>query len=91
MSENILDNVSPENAFWASNGAIVKNLQELEPAIEYMDEDTFRNHVNEEKNDFSAWIASVLHDEKLAQDLSQTKDKTRTQLLIVKRVLEAHQ
>jgi hypothetical protein len=88
---DILNNVSPEKAFWASNGAIVKNLKELEPAIEYMDENTFRSHVNEGKNDFSAWVASVIRDEKLAAQLAQTTDKTRTQLLVVKRVLESYQ
>jgi hypothetical protein len=92
MAENgILRNVSPENCFWASNGAIIKNLQELENAIGYMGDDTFRNHVNESKNDFGTWVKEVVADEELASQMSQTTDRTRTQLLIVKRVLKALQ
>src|SRR3989344_2922692 len=89
--EGILSDVSPENCFWAANGVVIKNLQELEPAIEKMDEEAFRIHVNEEKNDFGSWVKDVIGDVEFADQLSKTKDKTMTQLLIVKRILQLRQ
>jgi len=89
--ESMLGEVSPEKYFWAANGAIIKNLQELEPAMENMGEEAFRTHVNEEKNDFSSWVKDVIGDVEFADQLSKTKDKTMTQLLIVKRILQLRQ
>ena len=34
-----------------------------------MTDEEFAQHVNEEKNDFSAWISTVLHNDLLAKDL----------------------
>jgi len=85
--ESILNDVVPEKCFWAVNGAVIKNLRELEPAIENMGEHDFRKHVNREKNDFSNWVKEAVNDEELASKMSQTRSKIMTQLLVVKRVL----
>ncbi|MEA2036519.1 MAG: hypothetical protein U9O94_03360 [Nanoarchaeota archaeon] len=86
--ESILRDVSPEQCFWASNGGIAKNLQELESVIDGMDKRVFSNHVNKGKNDFSKWVADVLGDSELTIRLNETRSKAMTQLFIVKRVLE---
>lgn len=83
-----LSDAAPENYFRVANGTIVKNLKELDMAIENMSNETFKCHVSDVRNDFSIWIRDTIKDEKLANELLQTKDKCRTQLLILRRVLE---
>lgn len=69
VAEKRLGDVSQEEQFWCHDGRYLKNLQELEAALEQMAEDTFRYHVNETKSDFSNWVRDVIGDEKLARDL----------------------
>jgi hypothetical protein len=83
-----LSDVDPENYFRVANGTIVKNLKELDMAIENMSDETFKCHVSEVRNDFSIWIREVIKDENLANELLQTKDRCRTQLLILRRIVE---
>ena len=83
-----LGNVNPENYFRVANGTILKNIKELDMAIENMGEETFKCHVSDVRNDFANWIRDIIKDEKLANELLQTKDKNRTQLLILRRILE---
>jgi len=40
------------------------------------------------RNDFSIWIRNTIKGEKLANELLQTKDRCRTQLLILRRIVE---
>jgi len=65
----------PEGCFWVHNGPIVKNLKELLASLKKMKKDTFRHHVNKEKNDFSKWIQDVLGHKKLAEDLKKIRSK----------------
>jgi hypothetical protein len=83
-----LSDVNPENYFRVANGIVVKNLKELDKAIENMGDETFKCHVSEVRNDFSNWIREVIKDEKLADELLHTKDRYRTQLLILRRIVE---
>ncbi len=45
--------ISPGSYFKLSNGQIIKNLKELPDIIQRIDNTIFRNHVNENKNDFA--------------------------------------
>jgi hypothetical protein len=83
-----LCDAAPENYFRVANGTIVKNIKELDNAIENMSDETFKCHVSDVRNDFSIWIRETIGDEKLANELLQTKDRCRTQLLILRRVAE---
>ena len=74
-----LADVPPENRFWCSDGRVLKDLRELEKALEEMSEDTFGYHSNEVKSDFSNWVRDVIGDEKLSRDL--LKSSTRAQAL----------
>ena len=65
----------PEKCFWVHNGPIVKNLKELVAALKKMKKDTFRHHVNREKNDLSRWVEEVLGNKKLALALKKTRSK----------------
>ena len=48
---DILKDVKPENCFWINNGPIIRNLQEVTNTLAYMSEETFKHHVNDQKND----------------------------------------
>ena len=84
----VLSRVNPENYFRVANGTIIKGLMELDSSLENMGEETFRYHVNDYRNDFSAWIRDTIKDEELANQLILTKDKSRTQVLVLRRIVQ---
>ena len=63
-ARKFLGDVPPEQSFWVNNGQIFRNLGELANALPVMDGDSFRHHVNNEKNDFSRWINDIIGDKK---------------------------
>ncbi|MBI2671217.1 D-glycerate dehydrogenase [Candidatus Woesearchaeota archaeon] len=65
------------NYFYARNGMVVKNLTELQSALEKMDDSTFNFHVNANKNDFVNWIRNTIKDQVAVALLE--KAKTRSQ------------
>ena len=70
-----LSDAAPDQCFWANNGPILKNLEELANAFPEMSDETFNYHVNKDKNDFCNWISDVIGDKKLANDLLSSKKK----------------
>ncbi|MEM2121202.1 MAG: DUF5752 family protein [Candidatus Woesearchaeota archaeon] len=71
-----LKDVKPEFVFWLCDGSTIKNLEELLEHLKMMNDETFRYHVNQEKNDFAKWIFDIIKDEKLANDLKKTQNKS---------------
>ncbi|MBS3101699.1 hypothetical protein J4204_06240 [Candidatus Woesearchaeota archaeon] len=74
-AKRYLCDAAPEQCFWINNGPILKNIEELANALPGMAEDTFRHHVNNEKNDFSSWVRDVIGDQKLANELASSKNR----------------
>lgn len=74
-AKKYLCDIAPEQCFWVNNGPILKNLEELANALPEMSNDTFHHHMNNEKNDFSAWINDVIGDKALANELLSSKNK----------------
>lgn len=68
--------VPPEKSFWCCDGQILRNLRELPPALRRMTSETFRHHVNREKNDFANWIYQVIGERGLAERVRRLKSKT---------------
>jgi len=87
VAEERLGNVSPEKQFWCHDGRYLKNLQELEAALEQMTEETFHYHVNENKNDFSNWVRDVIKDEKLSRDLQKTATRAQAAKSLAERII----
>ena len=69
IAEERLADVPQEKWFWCSDGRVLKSLPELGVALKQMDEETFRHHSSESRNDFSNWVRDVIGDEKLSRDL----------------------
>ena len=86
--EVALANVNPENYFRVANGTVIKGLMDLDSSLESMSEETFKYHVNDYRNDFSTWIRETIKEEKLANDLLLTRDKTKTQVLVLRGIVE---
>lgn len=68
-----LMSVEGDLCFWINNGPVVKNLRELRDALLNINEESFKFHVNKEKNDFAAWVKDVLKDEPLSKRLLKVK------------------
>ena len=69
IGEERLAEVPQEKRFWCSDRRVLKSLPELGVALKQMDEETFRHHSSESRNDFSNWVRDVIGDEKLSRDL----------------------
>jgi len=78
-----------ERCFWVDNGPALQSLLELRDAFATMNEDQFAHHVNDEKNDFSAWVLYILQDEKCAKDLLKAKD-IKTALKVAEKHLKEY-
>jgi hypothetical protein len=89
VSKQALVCASGEQCFWVTDGRVISNLAELHDALKVMNSDVFAHHVNKEKNDFANWIADILGDADLAQNLRSAK-KPNTACAIVARRLKSY-
>ena len=81
-----LGDVEGDKRFWCQDGKVIKNLKDLEEALNNMTDDTFHHHSGEERNDFSNWISKVVGDEKLARDVSKAKSRMQASKAVALRV-----
>jgi hypothetical protein len=68
-----LADCSPEVVFWVCNGTMMRNLHELAKTVEGLDDNTFKYHVNQERNDFARWVEDIFADTTLANKLRKAK------------------
>jgi len=68
--------ISRHEYFYASNGAVLKNKDDLLKFFKSIDEKTFHSHVNSEKNDFANWTTHVLKNETLGKKLKKLHSST---------------
>ncbi len=59
----------PDHYFYLNNGISIKSFGELSDHLKEIDEKTFREHVNEERNDFSEWVSNILVDKTLGKKI----------------------
>ncbi|MBN2422961.1 hypothetical protein JXB41_07075 [Candidatus Woesearchaeota archaeon] len=72
-AKSFLSDVPEDKVFYAINGKILKNLEQAAEYIKRIDENVFRHHVNENKNDFHNWISHVIGDDDLAKKINKHK------------------
>lgn len=87
--ESAIVNAKNELCFWVNNGPVLKNIKDLKNALKKMNEETFKYHVNKEKNDFAVWVKNALGDKVLANKLAKIKT-LKTVLKIVEDRLEKY-
>lgn len=81
-----LGDVPSEKRFWCYDGKALKNLSELEEALQQMSEETFRFHSSEGRSDFSNWVMNVVGDEKLSRDLQKSTTRIQAAKSVASRV-----
>lgn len=74
-ARKILGKVPAAKSFWLCINMELRSLPELSVAVESIDDDVFRYHVNKDKNDFESWIRDVLLDKDLAREIARVKTK----------------
>ena len=65
--------VNDGDEFILKNGMRLKSLRELCKALEIIDQEVFAHHVSRERNDFANWIANVIKDEDLADQIKKKR------------------
>ena len=61
--------IPPEQQFHFRDGTSISDLKGLKGKIESIGYEEFYGHVNNEKNDFAAWVEGVLQDTELSKKL----------------------
>jgi len=60
MAKTVVVQADESECFYVANGQCISTLNELQGALEVMDDPTFHHHVNEQRNDFSNWAGGSL-------------------------------
>jgi hypothetical protein len=81
-----LGDVPDGKHFWCQDGKVVKNLKELEKALNDINDDIFHYHAGAGRNDFSNWVRDVVGDNKLANDLSKAKSRIQASKAVAQRI-----
>ncbi|MBS3132756.1 hypothetical protein J4470_01325 [Candidatus Woesearchaeota archaeon] len=85
-ARRILSKVALADQFWLCTNQNLRNLFSLALALEDVDDDVFRYHVNRDKNDFEVWIRDIIKDRELAREISRVKTKETLVRKIMERV-----
>jgi len=86
----VMKDVYHEWHFITHEGDPLKNVGELLTYIHSLDEATFKEFVNEEKNDFYNWINHAVGDKELAARIQNVSSKADVTKEIRDRILEIH-
>ncbi len=78
--------VPHHNHFIVKGGSRIRSLKELASVLEAMDDDTFKHHVNSERNDFYNWLVEVIGDACLA-DLIKGITSREDMIRVIKEAL----
>ena len=76
--------IAPDKYFVLCDGKTIKDYQELALLLETVNDDVFFYHVNNERNDFANWVNDVFGEEKLANEIRKSKNKTEIIAIIYK-------
>jgi len=78
--------IDEHSYFYATNGAVLKNLKDMVHFLNKSDEETFFSHVNVEKNDLASWARNVLKEKRLANKMEKTINRDDMAVLVEERV-----
>ena len=64
--------MNEDSYFYASNGDTLKSKEDMLAFLNKCDEETFLNHVNQEKSDLANWTRDVLKEKRLSKKMIKT-------------------
>ena len=73
MNETIL--ADPAKYFWLKSGRSLRSIRELANIFPSLSQEEYYFHANEQKNDFSNWLATIFNETELAEKLRHCKTK----------------
>jgi hypothetical protein len=74
-----------KSVFYFHSGKTADSVKTLIEILETLDEDTFKHHCNEDKNDFFNWLSTGLNDAKAAAAIKTAKTR-KTMLTKLKQI-----
>lgn len=83
-ARRILARVPQQVSFWLCTNEHLRNLESLGKALQMVNDEVFKYHVNRDKNDFETWIRDIIRDKELAREISRIK----TRETLVRKILE---
>lgn len=81
--QGFYDECDPGKYFKCIDGSTLKSIGEFVEAMEWMSDDVFYYHVNDDNNDFANWIQSVFNDKEIADLIRHSRTKERTQISLL--------
>jgi hypothetical protein len=87
VRKKVLGEAPEEHHFVVSDGSKLGSVLELADALETMTEEVFSHHVNDMRNDFSAWIKDIFEDHNLADDIAKARNKMEAEVAILRRLV----
>ncbi|MBW2995828.1 hypothetical protein KY332_00850 [Candidatus Woesearchaeota archaeon] len=79
--------ISSDKYFSLCTGGLIKSVKELAFAMDYLSDEELNHHVNESKNDFSSWVRDVFKEYRLAEIISDIKDRKEMQIVLLKHLV----
>lgn len=80
--------ITPDRYFVTCDGRRIRDCEELADILHQINDDIFKFHVTNEKNDFSTWIHDVFNDEDIAESIRKIHDRTAMRAELYKKLFE---
>lgn len=86
VKKMVLVNAEDQRRFWVCDDQILSNLKDLAGALSRMSDETYRYHVNPEKNDFAKWADEVMRDKILSAYLMKAESRQEAEKMVQDRL-----
>lgn len=79
---------APEHQYFIlKDGSHLRSVQELAEALEHMNEDIFKHHVDDERNDFANWVEDVFNNKDLGQELREAHNQIEARIKLLQKLV----
>ncbi len=83
----VLGKAPEKHSFVLHDGRKLRTVYELIDELETMNDDVFRDYVNEFKHDFANWIGDVFEAKDLSEEIRKTQNRIDNQRAIMKHLI----
>ena len=83
----VLGKAPEKHSFVLHDGRKLRTVYELIDELETMNNDVFKNYVNESKHDFANWLGDVFEAKDLSEEIRKTQNKLDNQRAIMKHLI----